>query len=428
MNVCFQYDFHPVGQGLFASGCLYESQKPEPLFLWVYDCGSVTHQTPAYWQDQATKLKRFARGKQKIDLLALSHFDKDHIDGVTELLGQFDVETLLIPYIPLWRRLVVAFSSGIALSELPMDYIVDPVAYLRGIRENAITRIIIVPVSDGDGPPIPEGGRDFPETPDGFEKPHFKAKKMESGKAGDAGYEFGTSVTGIELLEKRVAINVFGLWEFCPYNAPRPAQSPGFRAKVEALRDGLLNTKATQTNRKDALAELKKEYHQEFGKGRDDAIELNIISLFLYAGPIYSSWVETKLLPIERTVPWAYPYRYPCYCRVHPHAPGYTDKCSILYSGDGSLSNDPQFVHLSGYLKPERMDKLGVFQVNHHGAVGNWHDGLAGKIRPEFSVFSSDPARGQTNHPDAVVLRDFWPYSPVQVNTLGVSYCGWLLL
>ena len=61
------------------------------------------------------------------------------------------------------------------------------------------------------------------------------------------------------------------------------------------------------------------------------------------------------------------------------------------------------------------MDRAGLFQVMHHGARPNWHVGLAAVVKPAASIISSDP--GYTHgHPDADVLRDFWPWHPVRVD------------
>ena len=72
------------------------------------------------------------------------------------------------------------------------------------------------------------------------------------------------------------------------------------------------------------------------------------------------------------------------------------------------------------------MQHIGVFQVMHHGAEGNWHPGVARKINPIFSIFSSDPHK-QMKHPHAPVLRDFWSYNPIQVDKQeGATITGWL--
>lgn len=56
----------------------------------------------------------------------------------------------------------------------------------------------------------------------------------------------------------------------------------------------------------------------------------------------------------------------------------------------------------------------------HHGSKENWHVGLAGKLKPAVSIFSSDPnhkhGRAKEGHPHQQVLRDFWPWCPVRVD------------
>lgn len=62
------------------------------------------------------------------------------------------------------------------------------------------------------------------------------------------------------------------------------------------------------------------------------------------------------------------------------------------------------------------MAHTAFFQVMHHGSRRNWHQGLAAKIQPSISLFSSDPAHRRFKHPDGEVLRDFWPYGAVQID------------
>jgi beta-lactamase superfamily II metal-dependent hydrolase len=52
----------------------------------------------------------------------------------------------------------------------------------------------------------------------------------------------------------------------------------------------------------------------------------------------------------------------------------------------------------------------------HHGSKYNWYKGLAADLSPAISVFSSDPNHSW-GHPHAEVLRDFWPYGAVQVDS-----------
>ena len=422
MSVCFQYNFHPVGQGLFASGCLYEPNKPQPKFVWVYDCGTRHSNPPLNWTSRIRDFQKFTRGKRQIDLLTLSHFDEAHITGVAELLRRFRVEALLIPYMSLWERLLLAFSKGLSAGDPGFGYFRDPVTFLRQIGGDNLGQIIVVGPDNDNSPPVEADG--FPFMPSDEDSPwRIKIPSHRLDKTDPLDIEFGSVSESLEHMPSGQPILVEGFWEFCPYNAPLKVElDSSFREGVETLREDLL-TDAKPEERAKALADLKELYKSKFTSSKTR----NEISLFLYAGPVYSTWQQHKLLANGQIWNWRFPHRYPCYHRVHDWAPGITKKCSILYTGDGYLSKAAELDQLQRKLTAGRMARLGVVQVPHHGSKTNWHSGLARVLDPEFSVFSSDPSRGSTYHPDAEVLRDFWPYSPVRVNVEGMSYCGWLI-
>lgn len=425
MNVCFQYDFHPVGQGLFASGCLYTPNKPQPRYVWVYDCGTLPSIPPLDWNAKMLELRQFIRGRTSIDLLTISHFDDDHIAGVTTLLGQFRVETLLLPYVPLWERLLIPFGNDMRPGDDRMRFYLNPVAYLRELGGDNLGNIIEVEPGGEDGPLFESEGGDFPREPDLVDGPwKLKAKTQFHDAEEKSGQTAGNNEQQKETIASGQPMTVQGLWEFCPYNAKRSDElTIGFKAEVVKLRARLLNPQAGADLTAN-LEALKKIYDDEFGgKPRPR----NIISLFLYSGPVYPTWNAHKLLIPDFAKPSYFPGRYPCWYRVHPNAPGHSPKCSLLYTGDGYLNTPKSFDSLKAALGNNRMANVGIVQVAHHGSRENWHTDLASKLKPVFSVFSSDPARGPTYHPHAEVLRDFWPYTPARVNETGVSYCGWLL-
>lgn len=412
------YHFHPVRQGLFASGCLYKENEPHPRFLWVYDCGTVSSFVSL--DEQFDYLHRFARGRSEIDLLTISHFDKDHISGVVRLLGKFSVKTLMLPYVPLWKRLVIAFSDGTPAAGPPIDFYLDPVSYFR--EQGEIERIVVVlPGEGGDeaGDPLPI--LNGPKSDDW--KLLFKGTRFKPFDG--SGEEDDPLLGGDGVLPVRSgeSMSVEGLWEFVPYNAPDEMASALFEAKVRDRRSALLCSPSSETRTK-ALETLRTLYDRRFGsRGK----RRNVVSMFLYCGPIYDSWEETKLISGTK-VQWSdYPHRYPLFHRIHPTAPGiFPGKCSLLYSGDGYLSKAGELDDLSRIVGRKRLEKLGAFQVNHHGSKYNWHPGVTKALSPKFSVFCSQPDRAP-NHPNAEVLRDFWTFRPVQVDQVGFSLYGWML-
>jgi hypothetical protein len=415
-SVHFSYRFHPVGQGLFASGYLVEDGEGLPHFTWVYDCGTSSSQKLLTAGVEA--LKRQFGDHQRIDLLVLSHFDKDHINGVCRLLRHFRVGTLMLPYMPLAQRLVIGFEEGSGTAgDKHTPFYLNPVAFFRDQAGPGIDRILFVPPSNGQGPPLQEGGLDGPDDDNGPPELRFEPGKPEDIDDLMTLREAGNDTpnpTEVAFLRNGSPVTLRSYWEFVPYNAdPEKPITPEFVQQVETERHHL-KTGATNEERARALARLKQLYRVFFGasdKGR------NQISLHLYAGPIYPTWHRTMLNRALSSYPF-WPRREQTNQDPPAKAPvGYGEwKCSVLYTGDGTLKKPKHLKRLIDYLRGPRVASIGVFQVMHHGSEKNWHEGVAKAMGPIYSVFSSDPLAYDSKHPGDKVLRDFWNYGPVQVD------------
>lgn len=77
--------FHSVGQGAFYTE-VYDG------FNVVYDCGSSTGHNLV-----TNEIKKEFHEKEKIDLLFISHFHEDHINGLDFLLDYCDVKYIILP-------------------------------------------------------------------------------------------------------------------------------------------------------------------------------------------------------------------------------------------------------------------------------------------------------------------------------------------
>ncbi len=423
----FQYNYHPVGQGLFASGLLLVEGRKR--FSWVYDCGTNSRE---HLVDRELSRLKSVHGHSgshpKIELVTISHFDRDHIGGLVRLLGQFSIGTLLLPYIPLWHRLLIAFEEGVDTQQDLMQFFVDPVGYILG-REGRgdIDRIVFVP-SSGDGEPtgpgetgpiVPEGEGPWPLDIDKGEPPD---EVMESDRhlVDGSGVKGGTPV---QFLERAGGLRVRGLWEFVPYNDAdfAPADPVRFVKQATKRRNDLVATDGEE-KRLRALRNLKDLYDEEFGTSGP---KRNVISLFLYGGPvgeIFEALSFSRRMEYPYDIDWD-PFQY---------LPGMEngDRFGQLFTGDGYLNTPDRLNRLCRYFRPfGRLDRAGVFQVMHHGAEGNWYKGAADTLNPVISVFSSDPERAGLGHPHAEVLRDFWKYRPVQADEFnGVELTGVVFL
>jgi hypothetical protein len=422
----FDYHFHPVGQGLFASGYLRSEHRSTPDFQWVYDCGTTSE--AKYVRAGLRDVKKLSRGRQRLDILTLSHFDRDHISGVCDLLRKYSVGTLLLPYMPLWQRLVIGFEEGVPPDSKLIRFFVSPATYLSRVPGANIERILYVLPSEGgnnEGVPEPES-----RNPSGNKEPkwepdidRFEADPLESEQLAErdpASLAPRKSPVIVEYLRARGAIRIGGFWEFVPYNdaAYSKNATANFLSIIDGQQQRLLGRSA---ERERALTEIKNVYDQYFG---GSSRQRNIISLFLYCGPIYRSWREVTLglaNPDRRNGAYA-GLRY----RLHtePTADG---RASVLYTGDGYLDTPQRLQSLETHLGP-RKNRIGAFQVMHHGAEGNWHEGVGPAFSPAFSVFSSDPRNKKLRHPHLPVLEDFRKFRPYQVDKQsGVAAVGTLL-
>lgn len=96
---------YPVGQGIFSAQII---RGLEEKYVCVYDCGSTdgADNIPTYANELAYEAGR------KINLLVISHFDADHVNGVKELDKIFKIEKIVIPYLSRQERILFLLNKG----------------------------------------------------------------------------------------------------------------------------------------------------------------------------------------------------------------------------------------------------------------------------------------------------------------------------
>ena len=87
----------PVGHGAFYTECL-GSHHPNSLVTIVYDCGAKTMEIIKKNIDEFLQsLRKNTNGTPIVDYLAISHFHKDHVNGLHHILNKADVKHLILP-------------------------------------------------------------------------------------------------------------------------------------------------------------------------------------------------------------------------------------------------------------------------------------------------------------------------------------------
>ena len=85
------FNFFPVGQGLFYAGILDDEN-----YSFVFDCGTETAHVNLV---SYINLLKHWNGEKNLDFVAVSHFDRDHISGLKDLVEIIGIKNLIIPYI-----------------------------------------------------------------------------------------------------------------------------------------------------------------------------------------------------------------------------------------------------------------------------------------------------------------------------------------
>ena len=90
-----KFTLWPVGQGLFYSG---EIEYGENYFNFIYDCGSESLKKVVDDYVNSLNTNKIIERKIVLDMLVVSHFDKDHISGLEFLFEKMFVKEIFLPY------------------------------------------------------------------------------------------------------------------------------------------------------------------------------------------------------------------------------------------------------------------------------------------------------------------------------------------
>ncbi|WP_024658505.1 hypothetical protein N027_00430 [Pseudomonas syringae USA007] len=403
------YNFHPVGQGVFSSGMIVPDDGSNRKFWWVFDCGTHMRRhhplLDAEINNLAAMIGNPSGGQRpRIDLVFISHFDKDHVNGLLTLLERFQVCRLVLPFIPLYERLLIAFSGKSSKQLQPWQlFITAPSRYIQGKDGIQVDRLTLVPPSGSNGPrddndrePQPWGEDPINIVPPGSELPEDIGELDNLGGAG----------IRIEWLAQGSSLKLGNAWEFVPYNDRSTVvrANPSFTQSAKQLADQLIiaTCDTTRTAIKNQIVALYGARHGTTGP------EKNLISLFVYSGPLLMPKQVSLALRSPCPPPvwlWhrAWLYRRPQHYQQSTH--------TVLYTGDGFLKTPEQLSNLLNYFGSARVEQPKVLQVMHHGSKSSWHRGVAHALAPEYSIFCAYE-HGLYFHPHGEVWDDFKYFGP----------------
>lgn len=381
--------FYPAGHGTFFTGILYLGDGESTCrFSWVYDCGS---RRKNLIERNEGALENFLN--QKIDMICLSHFDSDHINGLETLIqkSKFKIRNLVLPYLPFSQRLETAFKTK---SIDVLSFALDPLGHLKAKR--LLHKV--------DGILLIQGGDTPTSNPTSVENPSLGSGKNKFFKIFPKGKQvdindypplIGEKINinrkkQKEILGNKIK-NLGSKWEFVFFNLPLESKNLHPRASISNIHAHVKQILNSSKKDKDKLEQLKRCYCEHFGnssKSRND------ISLCMLSRPLDSQNLCRSMICFS-AADQAVNYQSN-YCTEET-------KIGMLLTGD--ISIDKATINLmKNHFGTTRWKDIGVMQIPHHGSVKSWEIGNHNISQHQYSVLCV-PDKG-THHPHNNVLND----------------------
>jgi hypothetical protein len=385
--------FQNVGQGLFYTGALER-------FNFVYDCGSEND----LFRDLAISTYRNRElAEKRIDLLTISHFHDDHVNGLDTLLRKVDVHTVIVPYFDPVERLILSLRR-IDVADWYYEFLAEPIPFLfrKGVK-----RVIIVggskgeerpPFSSEELPPFPpeESKRTEDEDPLYIRMPKDDELEKIIAKEEPSWKDFGLILS--KKHEGFIAPKAVGNWIFRFFNYKvEEKRLRSFRKclvtkKIDLQNNAAIKAAITNTNTRATLAKC-------YAKLRKD---LNNTSLALYHGPVgmyEANFQTTNVCELERL-------GNSCFsCRSFgPRC--WFDRCENLghfLTGDLSLNYAKKHLELMKHYR-NQFHSMSTCQLPHHGAKGNWNNQILSKAQNCALWVASSGFSNSYGHPDIDVV------------------------
>lgn len=346
--------FHPVGQGLF---CTEELILKNEKKVVVYDCGSFQKKKVI-----AEVNSFFPKKDEKsvIDILFISHFDQDHINGIEELKENCVIKNVVIPKLST-IQISYYLCKDIENIILLKNLLLTPEEFFEG------STIVWIEDSSITSNDMKEEEKNMVLEDD------FCCYELKDGK--------------LECYKKKngvgVVIKIDGIWMYKPFNYSTDTSMDPFKYELE--RENLDLRKMHKidyvwTHRKI----LKSIYAKMKGK-------INFNSMLLYSDVLGN---------IDKVISYNDGSYSPCTD---------SDICShfdckkevgCLYLGDSSPKSLEQFVNRNQYIKKH----INILQVSHHGAVNDTRkENIVDLLSLNIAVLSYGTDNNY-GHPSAVVI------------------------
>lgn len=356
-----------VGHGGFHSGALGRSAA---RLRWVYDCGASREEGINRLESEIAIIKGDGE-KRTLDLLFLSHFDRDHVSGVAKLLAALNVRTVIMPYLDDFQRLAIlleqhVLEDGQGTAGDLEELLEDPTSWFRA---RGVERVVqIKPARPGARPGIAElkvgTGVEAPEGTGAIDLIFVDDRGIPATlPPASAVVETGCAWVATHQLRRA------GDWCLLPYvtSATVEAQD-ALRRAVAALLDGegqsgsLIERFQSKVSA-DGFFQSVKQAYRDANLG-----DANAVSMSLYAGPFRDAvWYSRRVLDAGR--------------KHHRAGPGW------LLTGDAKLDQVGRRREWLQFYESVS-GNVGALMLPHHGSAAGFHENILAAARPDALVFA----------------------------------------
>ncbi|MDO8989404.1 MAG: MBL fold metallo-hydrolase [Sideroxyarcus sp.] len=354
-----------VGHGFFHSGKI---ETDTASYRYVYDCGS--HHSNHLANKRVNELygiESLDSDKPSIDMVVISHFHADHINGVPRLFQQFKIRQLVLPFLSEDSQ-IVALAQLAATSPNAWNELHELVTNPRGwVNQHNGEETLIVQISENAG-------------------------EVEVHRENDDGLFIGppgivnhNSTSGICQSQKVI-------WNFKFFIQNNSSASQSVIQKLQSSlsipsRQILLDNLKNETWIKNNWDTIKKCYT---GLGSS---KQNATTLCMFSGPagdyqLHDARISGKPLCYFQDCWW-----------IHLHY-----GIGWLGTGDAELKSKTNFQafmnHFNGHI-----EKTSTTSIPHHGSINNYHPKL-GEIGFRHTITSDYAVDPKGHHPSPTVVSD----------------------
>ena len=342
--------FHTVGQGAFYSEKIRRDK--DRVFRMVYDCGSIS--LPEL--DLIKRIKSDFDDDMNVDILFISHFDKDHTNGIKTL----NPRTIVIPFLSKDQIFLLKLYNKIWGETYDVILAENPNEIFKKAR---IIRIL----------------------PDNFDLEEDVNNGIEIRLEEDLTIEQDNKLQSKSPITLSYSSQPF--WEYIPYNPNWDEYAESF--KTEIKKAGLdwdqLKDLKNGDYFKENISTLKTIYNHLKPK--------NLHSLVVYSNTLQDSSLLSCCFK-----------RY-CYCCISR----LDLPCGCIYFGDATVSThwcDSFYKYLSDI---HRLHRIGTLQVPHHGSYLSLGQNIISTQYPFKHLVCCIISVGEFNHfghPSSQVMQE----------------------